>query len=295
MLKVYKIFFIFSLVLTAAALTAAFYFGLDFSSDFKGGSLLEIKFSQRPEISSLQDFFRDRADKLGGEAGVSSLGEDSVIVRLKEINEETHQQILSSLKSSFGELEEKRFSSIGAVIGQELKSKSATAIILVLLLIIIYIAFVFRRLSRTLSPWSMGVAAVVALAHDVFIPVGVFALLGHYYGVEISTIFVAAVLTIFGYSVADTVVVFDRIRENILRFGAKEKLVVIAHRSVMQTLMRSLNTTFTTLLSLVAIYFFGGETIRYFSLALIIGIFLGAYSSIFVATPMLVWLSKKRA
>lgn len=295
MLKVYKIFFIFSLVLAAAALTAAFYFGLDFSSDFKGGSLLEIKFSQRPETSSLQDFFRDRADKLGGEAGVSSLGEDSVIVRLKEINEETHQQILSSLKSSFGELEEKRFSSIGAVIGQELKSKSITAIVLVLLLIIIYIAFVFRRLSRTLSPWSMGVAAVVALAHDVFIPVGVFALLGHYYGVEISTIFVAAVLTIFGYSVADTVVVFDRIRENILRFGAKEKLAVIAHRSVMQTLMRSLNTTFTTLLSLVAIYFFGGETIRYFSLALIIGIFLGAYSSIFVATPMLVWLSKKRA
>ena len=139
----------------------------------------------------------------------------------------------------------------------------------------------------------MGLAAIVALVHDVVIPTGAFALLGHFYGVEISAVFVAAALTVLGYSVSDTVVVFDRVRENVLKGGVKEDFGAIVHKSIMQTLIRSLNTTFTTLLSLVAIYLFGGESIKYFALAMIMGIFLGAYSSIFVASPLLVWLNKR--
>ena len=138
----------------------------------------------------------------------------------------------------------------------------------------------------------MGVAAMLALFHDIMIPIGVFAILGHLHNVEISAVFVAAILTILGFSVSDTVVIFDRIRENVIRNRVKEEFGRLVHISVMQTLTRSLNTTFTVLLSLIAIYFFGGESLKYFSLALIIGIFLGAYSSIFVASPLLVFWAK---
>jgi len=215
------------------------------------------------------------------------------LIRTRELSEDEHQNVLAVLKNGLSGLEEKRFDSIGPVIGNELKNKSITAILLVLAAVIIYIALVFRKLSKTLSPWVMGFAAIAALLHDVVVPLGVFAVLGNLYGVEISAVFVAAALTILGYSVADTVVVFDRVRENIIR-GVAGSLPEIAHKSILQTLTRSLNTTFTTLLPLFAIYFLGGESIRYFALALIMGIFLGAYSSIFVASPLLVWWSRKK-
>ena len=144
-----------------------------------------------------------------------------------------------------------------------------------------------------MSPWSLGGAAIIALMHDIVIPAGVFAWLGHVHGVEVSAVFVAAVLTILGFSVSDTVVVFDRVRENLMRGGAKEGLGAIVHKSIMQTLSRSLNTTLATILSLVAIYLFGGESIKYFALALIMGFFFGAYSSIFVASPLLVWWNRR--
>ena len=139
----------------------------------------------------------------------------------------------------------------------------------------------------------MNLSALVGLLHDIIIPMGIFAILGHYYNVEISAIFVAAVLTILGYTVSDKVVIFDRVRENILK-GDKSDLGIIVHKSVMQTLVRSINNTLTVILSSAAIYFFGGESIRYFALALMIGIFLGAYSSIFVASPLLVYLQKRK-
>jgi preprotein translocase subunit SecF len=249
--------------------------------------------------------FSDGRPSLGEVKGISAyagltdvtvnyVGESGVILRTKELSENEHQNVLAVLQSNFSGLEEKRFDSIGPVIGNELKKKSITAILLVLLAVVVYIALVFRKLSKTLSPWVMGFAAIIALLHDVVIPIGVFAVLGRFYGVEISAVFVAAVLTILGYSVSDTVVIFDRVRENIIRGNIGGGFPAVVHKSVMQTLTRSLNTTFTTLLSLFAIYFFGGESIRYFALALIIGIFLGAYSSIFVASPLLVWWSRNK-
>lgn len=291
MLRIYTTMFWFSATLTLAAVSALIIFGLNMGVDFRGGSVIEVGFSDdRPALNDIRDVLTSAGLT---DALVNYTGDGGALIRTRELSENEHQNILTVLKNGFSGLEEKRFDSIGPVIGNELKNKSIIAILLVLLAVIIYIALVFRKLSKTLSPWVMGFAAILALLHDVVVPMGVFAVLGNVYGVEISAVFVAAALTILGYSVADTVVVFDRIRENIIR-GVDGSLSEIAHKSVLQTLTRSLNTTFTTLLPLFAIYFFGGESIRYFALALIMGIFLGAYSSIFVASPLLVWLSSRK-
>lgn len=292
MKKIYKIIFSVSLVLVVLSFVAIFVFGLPLGVDFKGGSTMEIELSEGPR--NPDEIVRVIASVEGvSEVRVVLTGSAGFIARFNDVGEKEHRMIISSLESEFGTVNEKRFDSIGPIIGSELKSKSITAIILVLIAITIYIATVFRRLSNVLSPWVMGLSAIVALVHDIIIPVGVFVVLGHYIGIEISAIFIAAVLTILGYSVSDTVVVFDRVRENILRYGSRDSFPETVHRSVMQTLSRSINTTISTILALVAIYFFGGESLKFFSLALIIGIVAGSYSSIFVASPLLVWMSRK--
>lgn len=292
--KIYTIMFWVSILMVVVSLAMIFVFGLKFGVDFEGGSVMELDFNPpagggRPNIEAINTVLADKNVLL------SPFGTNGLIIRTKELAESDHQAILVKINSAFPSagLEEKKFDSVGPVIGNELKNKSITAIILVLLGVIVYIAIVFRKLSGVLPGWAMGLAAIVALVHDVVIPIGAFALLGHFYGIEISAVFVAAALTILGYSVSDTVVVFDRVRENVLKRLAKEDFGVVVHKSIMQTLTRSLNTTFTTLLSLIAIYLFGGESIKYFALAMIMGIFLGAYSSIFVASPLLVWWNRK--
>lgn len=297
--RIYTLMFFFSLALTIAALVAVVVFGLNLGVDFKGGSVLELEFTkERPPVPDIQKVLSDGSPVK--DISSSSVGDKGLLLKMGEISEEQHQAVLSLIKDKFSgnEFNEKRFDSIGPVIGRELKDRSVTGIIIALLAIVVYIAYVFRKMSVVLSPWAMSVAAMVALAHDVLIPVGVFSLLGYFYDVEISAVFVAAILTILGYSVSDTVVIFDRVRENVIRNRTREDFPKVIHRSIIQTLARSLNTTFTTLLSLIAIYLFGGESLKYFSLALIIGIFLGAYSSIFVASPLLVFLAgwlKKRS
>lgn len=293
MRPIYKIMFFFSIALALAAVIAAAIFGLRFGVDFKGGSVMEISFEKtRPEPAEINQSL----SKISGinNLTASPTGERGLIIRLNEIDEAAHQEILKTLNARYGKVAENRFASVGPTVGNELRRKSITAMVVLLAAIVIYISFVFRKMSRVLSSWAMGAAAIVALLHDVLIPIGIFALLGHYQGVEVSAVFVAAILTILGYSVSDTVVVFDRVRENVLRFGSTEGFGRLVHKSILQTLSRSLNTTFTTLLSLIAIFLFGGETVKYFALALIIGIFLGAYSSIFVASPILIWFSGRK-
>jgi len=285
--------FVISAVLTVLAVVLTVMFGLKFGIDFKGGSVIEVSFDdQRPTAQELEAV----VSPLNGvnNISISLAAESDAIIRLNDINEQTHQVVISSLADKFGGVTENRFDSIGPTIGNELRRKSITSITILLLAVTFYIAFVFRKLSGVLSPWAVSLAALGALIHDIIVPAGVFALLGHYYGIEVTGVFVAAALTILGYSLSDSVVVFDRVRENVLKLGSKENFGELVHKSVMQTLIRSLNTTFAALLSLIAIFFFGGESIKYFSLALIIGIFCGAYSSIFVAAPILVWLGKRR-
>lgn len=285
--------FWFSISLVVLSIIAVGAFGLRLGVDFTGGSVLEISFVSRPSVADVQKTLQGQFP----DVEISPTGDAGFIVRTHELSEADHQSMLSALNAAYPSLgmQERQFSSVGPVIGNELKQKSIVAILVVLLAVILYIAFVFRKLGRTTSPWAMGLAAIVALIHDVTIPFGVFAVLGRFFGIEISGVFVAAALTILGFSVSDTVVIFDRVRENIIRKGSKEGFGQIVHQSVLQTLTRSLNTVFTVLLSLFAIYFFGGESIKYFALALIIGIFLGAYSSIFVASPLLVWWTRGRS
>lgn len=290
-----KIFYTFSLLLNAVGIFSIIFWGLHFGIDFKGGSLIEIEFlNQRPETSLV----KEKISSLNlGDVSVQPSGDKIMLLRLKDLDEAAHQQILQSLQS-FGQIEEKRFDSVGPIIGEELKSRAYLAIFIVLLLIIFYIAFAFRHVSRPVQSWKYGVAAIVALVHDVFIPTGIFSILGHYLGVEIDLLFVTGLLTILGFSVHDTIVVFDRIREN-LRKGIAKTFEETVNVSINQTMVRSINTSLTVFLALLAIFIFGGASIKYFALLLIIGVFFGTYSSIFVASSILVsweaWRQRKIA
>lgn len=298
MKPIYKIFFTFSILLTISALVVTFVMwrksgGSFLSADFRGGSILEIAFPEQvPAVADVQGTLNSIPGL--SISSINTVGTTSISIRSKSMADATRQQVMAALQEKYGTVTQQRFDDIGPVVGAELKTKSIKAVIILLVVIIVYISLVFRTMSRVLSPWILGVAAVLALLHDVIIPVGVFSLLGHYGHIEITAVFVAAALTILGYSVSDTVVVFDRVRENIIRFGTKEKFSDLVHKSVLQTLTRSINTSMTTLLSLLAIFFFGGESIKYFALALIIGIISGTYSSIFVAAPIVMWWHRRK-
>src|SRR3989344_673459 len=204
--KIYTIMFWFSVLLATIAVVATLILGLNLGVDFKGGSVIELEFlNGRPEVESIQKALFDFK-----ELTLTPFGSSGLMIRTGELSEQNHQDVLNKIKLVFpaSGLEERKFDSVGPLIGNELKNKSVIAIIWVLLGVIIYIATVFRKLSRVLPGWAMGIAAIVALVHDVVIPTGIFALLGHFYGIEISAIFVAAALTVLGYSVSDTVVVF---------------------------------------------------------------------------------------
>ncbi|PJE58322.1 MAG: protein translocase subunit SecF [Candidatus Portnoybacteria bacterium CG10_big_fil_rev_8_21_14_0_10_36_7] len=286
-----KYYFFISGVLVLASLISIGMFGLKLGIDFTGGSLMEITFLENQPANNIV------TEKLLpfelGEINLQPAGEKDLILRLKEVDEDTHQKILQTLEDEFKGVEEQRFESVGPVIGQELKSRSFYGIIMVLIAIISYIAFAFRKVSRPVASWKFGVAAIIALFHDVIIPVGVFSLLGHYKGVEVGLLFVTALLTVLGFSVHDSIVVFDRIRETLRREGGAH-FEGVANKSVNITIARSLNTSFTTLLVLVTIFLFGGETIKYFALTLIIGIVAGTYSSIFIASTVLAWWEGRR-
>ena len=289
-----KITYIFSGILVATSFLALLIWGLKPGIDFIGGSLLEIEYKDvRPDIDQIQKI----VNELGlGNALVQSAGEKGVIIRLKDLSQEEHQKLLSVLAIGGAQLEEKRFDSIGPIIGKELRRKSWIAIGLVVLMIILYIAWVFRKVSKPVASWKYGVAAVLALIHDVSIPSGLFAALGHFKGVEVDVLFITALLTTLGFSVHDTIVVFDRIRENLKKQVGKsfEDTVEL---SIRQTMRRSVITSLTVIFVLVALLIFGSASTKYFSLTLIVGVTFGTYSSIFLASPFLVswqkWQEKR--
>ena len=284
--KYSAIYYIFSGILILASIFFLVSFGLKFGIEFTGGSVIEASFEKRP---SNEDIQKKLAGLNLGDIIIQPTEQNGAIMQFREINEETHQQIISKL-GEISEIEEKNFQFIGPSIGQELKGKTEIAIVLALLAITLYIAFAFRRVSKPVSSWKYGVASLIALFHDVFIPLGIFSILGEFYNVEITIPIVAALLTILGFSVHDTIVIFDRIRENILRRGGVSFREIV-DLSLNQTIGRSLSTVFTVLIVLFSLFIFGGSTLKYFSLALIIGITCGAYSSIFIASPLLVtWL-----
>lgn len=283
-LRYRKIYYIFSGILILASLFSLFFFGVKLGIDFTGGSILELEFKgERPSNQKIQETLSD----LNLDLNLQTTGEKGLILRLKDINEETHQEIVQRLKKE-GEIEEKRFEAIGPTIGQELQQKTKILITLSLLAIVLYVAISFRRISRPLFSWQYGlVTAFVALFHDVLIPLGAFSVLGKFLGVQITIPIIVGLLTVLGYSINDTIVVFDRIRENLLKkIGINYEETV--NISLNQTLLRSLNTSLTTLFVLIALFFLGGESLKYFALILILGVAIGAYSSIFIASPILI-------
>src|SRR3989339_300482 len=231
-----KITYFISGSLVGLSVVGLLLWGLNLGIDFTGGSLLEIGYSENPP--SIQEI-KDVLGKYNlGELKIQPAGDSGFILRFKNIDEKTHQEILAGLTAEKNSLIEKRFVSIGPVIGQELKQKSLLALILVGLMIVAYIAFAFRKVSKPVSSWKYGVAAVLALAHDVLIPTGVFSFLGHFYGLEIDILFVTALLTILGFSVHDTIVVFDRIREN-LKKRKEDSFEKAVNVSINETMARS--------------------------------------------------------
>ena len=287
-IKYRKIWYAFSLLIVIASLFSIFKFGLKQGIDFTGGALLEVEYATKPDILVIKQKIEGLAL---GNTVVQPSGEKNIIIRTRDLSEVEHQKVLSAVLSA-GQGKEIRFDSIGPVIGKELKKKSITAMILVIVMIILYIAFAFRKVSTPVNSFYYGLMAVVALIHDVTLPAGVFAILGHYYGVEVDTLFVTALLTVLGFSVHDTIVVFDRIRENLRIGGNKNNFEAVVGASINQTVSRSINTSLTVILVLLAIFFLGGESTKYFSLALLIGVAIGTYSSIFLASPLLVTLQK---
>ncbi len=290
-----KYSYLLSLILIVASVSFLALWGLKPGIDFVGGSLLEVGFNQVPLNSEvIQDIFSQNDL---GQVNIQPSDENKVIMRFRNVTEKEHQIILNSLVENFkyqddsenvGEvISQLRFESVGPVIGQELRDKAMVAIILTLIFIIIFIAYAFRKVSYPIASWKYGLAALIALAHDIIILCGIFAVLGQFLGYEVNILFITALLTTLGYSVNDTIVVFDRTRENLFKHKDKNFSEVV-NESLNQTLIRSINTSFTTLLVLFAIFLFGGETIKEFVLALIIGTIAGTYSSIFLASPLLV-------
>jgi preprotein translocase subunit SecF len=294
LLNYYKYLFALSGVILILGIASLAIFGLNLGIDFKGGTVTEIQFHQAFD----QDKLRSVLD--GSNAHDYQLqltGENGVIIRTGTLSKQDHDKIVSDIKGQVGEFTEARFDSIGPVIGEELKRRALYQLLAVSLGIVVYIAYAFRKVTRPITPLQFGVAAIVALLHDLLIVMGIFSLLGHFFKIEIDSLFVTAMLTVLGFSVHDTIIVFDRIREN-LKVYAGQSIEFIVNHSISQTLVRSLNTSLTVLMVLLAMLLFGGTTIRYFVLALFIGIAAGTYSSIFVAAPILVlwqqWRQKKR-
>lgn len=279
-----KIWYAFSAVMIGISLVSLATWGLKFGVDFTGGSSETLTFEKVPSNEELKDVLKSLNVE---DPTIKATNDNTRILGFKSVDEETHQKILSTLNEKFGKVEEKSFDSIGPVIGQDLRNKSWSAIIAVIIGIAAYIAWAFRKVSKPVESWKYGITTIATFFHDAIVPLGVFSILGHYYGVEIDTPFIAAILTIIGFSVHDTIVVFDRTRENLMRYWTKDFATTV-NRSVNETLVRSLNTTLTTIFAMVAIYLFGGDTIKYFALALIVGFITGAYSSIFIASPLLV-------
>lgn len=289
------IYFIISGILIIASIVLLSIWGLKLGIDFTGGTLIELNFANRPDSHEVQNLLANEYQDLE-EVKIQPAGDKELIIRTKTLNEDEHQKLLAFLNKNYGQdtIVENRFESIGPVIGEELKNKAVTAIIIVLITIILYVAYTFRKVSKPVASWKYGIAAIMALIHDVLIVIGVFVVLGHIYNVEVGILFVTALLTVLGYSVNDTIVVFDRVRENLI-YRPKETFVETINHSVNETILRSINTSLTTLLVLLAVYFFGGVTIKNFILALIIGTLAGTYSSIFIASPLLVaWQQFKK-
>ncbi len=285
-------FFILSGILVVASLVMLAIWGLKPGIDFRGGVLTEIKFTE--QMPNKDDFRKQLQELNLSDLTIQTSGNNKMLVRFISDDDDINTKVQSKIKTTYPKAIVERTSFISSAISQELKSKAIQATIVAIIGIMFYIMWAFRKVSYPVESWKYGFGAIIALAHDIIITLGAFAFLGHQYGVEVNIPFIAALLTILGYSVNDTIVIFDRIRENLNKAEAKKHFEDTVNRSINESMSRSLNTSLTVVVVLLAIIFFGGESIKYFSIALLIGIVAGTYSSIFVASAILVEFWRKK-
>lgn len=287
LMKHRNLWYILSLIFIIPGTISLFLWGVRPSIDFTGGSKMELR--------GIHDTDRvvESATKGGLETVVAyQVGDDGVALKFKEINEAKHKEVLASMKKDLGEgIEEVSFETVGPSISEELTRNSFIAIGLASLVIIVYIAISFRKVPYPAKSWEFGVGAVLATLHDALFMVGIFSILGHYYDVEIDPLIITAILTVIGFSVHDTIVIYDRIRENLIKKGT-DSFEAIVNLSVLEMLPRTLNTSYIAWVTLFVMYVFGGSSIRWFSFALMLGIISGTYSSILNASPLLVTWQK---
>ncbi len=278
-----KIWFAISLIIIVPGTIALIMWGLKPGIDFTGGQELEVTASVSQ--SALHDLVSTTGVK---DITVTTSGSNNLLIRYSDKGLGDSQSIHQSVRDMLAQngITEVSFSSVGPSVSKDITRNAGIAVAVAALAIIAYIAFAFRNAPPPVSPWSFGVTAIIAVLHDVLLVLGVFAILGHFYGITIDSLFVTAILTVIGFSVHDTIVVYDRIRENLRRYNKGFEEVV--NDSILETLARSINTSLTVLLVLLAFFLFGGQSIKYFILALLIGVFSGTYSSIFNAAPLLV-------
>ncbi|MFA5932833.1 MAG: protein translocase subunit SecF [Microgenomates group bacterium] len=282
-------FFILSTIMIIPGVISLFLYGLKLGIDFSGGALLEYRFEKNIDKEILKQNVSLAKVEV---SSVTDSGSNTYIIKTKPISQDAINNIREILNQKYEKVTEERVENIGPSIGAETTKNAFIAVIVASIMIILYLAISFRKVPKPASSWRFGVTAVIALLHDVLLLLGVFSLLGHFWGVEIDTLFVTAVLTVIGFSVHDTIVVFDRIRENLPK-NLSKNFTEVANISITQTLARSLNTSLTVVLVLLAMLLFGGESIRWFIVALLVGIISGTYSSIFNATALLdVWEEK---
>ncbi|MBP7114168.1 MAG: protein translocase subunit SecF [Candidatus Peribacteraceae bacterium] len=288
-----KYFFTVSAALTLVSLVLLVVPGPRFSIEFTGGTRSEITVpagkTQADVIAAYNAF-----EETSLLPTVNRLQSGNYVVRMRGIDDKTHNALLAHLKTTLGDVSEVQYTTIGPTVGRTLKVRAFYALIAASIGIIIYLAFAFRKIPRRYSPWKFGIVAVVTLLHDVMVTVGIFVILGQLTNFEADTLFVTALLTILGYSVNDTIIIFDRIRDNLFVQERKEDFATIANRSMNHVWKRSMYTSGSTLIVLFSLFFLGSESIQWFVLTLIVGILIGTYSSIFVATPLLVYWNKRQ-
>lgn len=292
-IKYRNIFFGITAALTVGALAMLMVFGLNIGTDFTGGSLVEVRYvGERPSSASLNSSLVAAGLE---SVSVRGAGTDAYIVRAAPLTSEARAALPMAVSVGGAQGTIERLTDVGPSIGSELRTKAFIALSLVAICIMFYVAFVFRGVSKPVSSWIYGIITIVTLLHDIIVPLGAFAIFGYLWGAQVDTLFVTAILTVLGYSVHDTIVVFDRTREN-LRLNEesrrKEDFALVAGRSIEQTFVRSVNTSMTTLASLGALFFLGPVATQDFALTLIIGVLAGTFSSISLATPLLVTVAK---
>lgn len=291
LMKYKKIYFLLSILVLLPGIISLYFYGLKLSIDFTGGSVFEFSFEEKVDVKDVSNIFKEK----GLEVESASLaGEKNIMIRTKVVDTKKNDEIKGAITEKYKNAKQLSFETVGPSIGKEAAVNAFTALAVASFGILFYIAFSFRHIPKPYSSFKFGASAVIALLHDAFVVLGVFSILGYYRNVEVNALFITAVLTVIGFSVHDTIVVFDRIRENLDKLKGKTFEEVVNY-SLVETLNRSLSTSLTVVFTLFSLYLLGGETIKHFVLALLIGIVSGTYSSIFNAAPLLVvWENFKK-